>query len=75
MQKLPDMTLSLAAAGDEGLEPSSHTTSQRIGPAQPRKTAEIAVVGMHHRLGFDGKGSNVGIREQGATQNTGFAEA
>ena len=30
---------------------------------------------MHHRLGFDGKGSNVGISEQGATQNTGFAEA
>ena len=30
---------------------------------------------MHHRLGFDGKGSNVGISEEGATQNTGFAEA
>jgi hypothetical protein len=33
--------------------PRSAACRQRVDPAQSGKTAEVAVVGMHHRLGFD----------------------
>lgn len=48
---------------------------ERIEPTQPRKAAEVAVVGMNHRLVFDGEGRDVGIGDRGAAEDAGIAEA
>jgi len=48
---------------------------ERIEPTQPRKAAKVAVVGMNHRLVFDGEGRDVGIGDQGAAEHAGIAEA